>query len=108
MRRAAVIALLLAVCGVVLLSISISMSDSSNSSASGANAGNTVMASFYVYGRVQNVMFRQTVIRAALNRGMKAGATNTKSRKDEVITSSRHTDTAIILIITINYYYYFY
>eukprot|EP00727_Mastigamoeba_balamuthi_P005967 m51a1_g1990 hypothetical protein (118) ;mRNA; r:1192032-1192651 len=39
---------------------------------------------FTVNGRVQNVMFRQTLMRAAAKRGLKAGATNSPRDKNEV------------------------
>jgi acylphosphatase len=43
------------------------------------------MAVFLVArGRVQNVMFRQTVMRAAMSRGLVAGATNVKTEGDRV------------------------
>lgn len=41
---------------------------------------------FVVSGKVQGVMFRQTIMRAALKRGLKAGATNLTSG-DEVRVS---------------------
>jgi acylphosphatase len=37
-----------------------------------------------VHGKVQNVMFRQTLMRAAINRGLIAGATNVKSDPSRV------------------------
>ena len=37
-----------------------------------------------VHGRVQNVMFRQTVMRGAMKRGLVAGATNVKKDKTRV------------------------
>ncbi|KAA6403287.1 MAG: putative Acylphosphatase family protein [Streblomastix strix] len=36
---------------------------------------------YHIRGKVQNVMFRQTLIRAALNRGLRGGATNEKPDK---------------------------
>ncbi|EAY02361.1 Acylphosphatase family protein [Trichomonas vaginalis G3] len=38
----------------------------------------------YVRGKVQNVMFRQTLMRAALKRGVVAGATNNKKDRNRV------------------------
>jgi acylphosphatase len=38
----------------------------------------------YVKGKVQKVMFRQTLMRAALKRGVVAGATNNKKDKHRV------------------------
>lgn len=38
----------------------------------------------HVRGKVQNVMFRQTLMRAALKRGVVAGATNNKKDKNRV------------------------
>jgi acylphosphatase len=35
-------------------------------------------------GRVQNVMFRQTIMRAAIARGLTAGATNVQSESNRV------------------------
>lgn len=37
-----------------------------------------------VHGKVQNVMFRQTIMRGALKRGLIAGATNIKKDKTRV------------------------
>jgi acylphosphatase len=37
-----------------------------------------------VHGKVQNVMFRQTIMRAALKRGLVAGATNVRSDRSRV------------------------
>jgi acylphosphatase len=37
-----------------------------------------------VHGKVQNVMFRQTIMRAAMKRGVVAGATNVKSDRTRV------------------------
>jgi acylphosphatase len=37
-----------------------------------------------VHGRVQNVMFRQTIMRAAIKRGLVAGATNVRSDRTRV------------------------
>jgi acylphosphatase len=37
-----------------------------------------------VHGKVQNVMFRQTIMRAAIKRGIVAGATNVKSDRTRV------------------------
>eukprot|EP01006_Ploeotia_vitrea_P056183 TRINITY_DN68073_c7_g3_i1.p2 TRINITY_DN68073_c7_g3~~TRINITY_DN68073_c7_g3_i1.p2 ORF type:complete len:113 (-),score=17.21 TRINITY_DN68073_c7_g3_i1:647-985(-) len=39
---------------------------------------------FVAKGKVQNVMFRQTLMRAALKRGLVAGATNSKTDKRRV------------------------
>ncbi|TMW69340.1 hypothetical protein Poli38472_001496 [Pythium oligandrum] len=41
----------------------------------------SVMRFFRVRGKVQNVMFRQTVIRAMIKRGLEGGATNDKADK---------------------------
>ena len=38
----------------------------------------------YVIGRVQNVMFRQTIMRGALKRGLECGATNNKENTRRV------------------------
>lgn len=43
-----------------------------------------VVKYLYVKGKVQNVMFRQTVMRGAIARGVIAGATNDKSDKRRV------------------------
>jgi acylphosphatase len=37
-----------------------------------------------VHGKVQNVMFRQTIMRAAIKRGLVAGATNVRSDRTRV------------------------
>lgn len=42
---------------------------------------------FWVKGKVQNVMFRQTIMRAAVARGVVAGATNNKSDRHRVDVS---------------------
>eukprot|EP00049_Salpingoeca_infusionum_P012157 m.219468 g.219468 ORF g.219468 m.219468 type:complete len:136 (-) comp15113_c0_seq1:3777-4184(-) len=52
---------------------------------SGITASETTTNHFYVVkGKVQRVMFRQTLIRAAHGRGLVAGATNLKAHKDTV------------------------
>ena len=45
---------------------------------------NNVTKYLIVKGRVQNVMFRQTIMRAAIKRGLIAGATNIKTDKHRV------------------------
>ena len=42
-----------------------------------------------VHGKVQNVMFRQTIMRGAIKRGLVAGATNIRSDKTRVDISLR-------------------
>eukprot|EP01122_Echinamoeba_exundans_P014742 TRINITY_DN6732_c0_g1_i1.p2 TRINITY_DN6732_c0_g1~~TRINITY_DN6732_c0_g1_i1.p2 ORF type:complete len:100 (+),score=16.53 TRINITY_DN6732_c0_g1_i1:23-301(+) len=44
----------------------------------------TALRYFTVKGRVQQVMFRQTLIRAALKRNLRGGATNSKRDRNEV------------------------
>ena len=48
-----------------------------------------------VKGTVQNVMFRQTIMRAALARGIEAGATNCKDDKSKVMVTFRGRKNAI-------------
>ncbi len=43
--------------------------------------------SFYVYGRVQAVMFRKTFCYGAIARKLEAGATNDRSNKERVLCS---------------------
>ena len=40
--------------------------------------------SIRIKGKVQNIMFRQTLIRGLLKRGLEGGATNSKDDKNEV------------------------
>lgn len=51
--------------------------------------------SFYVTGKVQNVMFRQTFIRAAKNRKLKGGASN-DAKNHQLVHCSLEGDDAII------------
>ncbi|KAK2951933.1 putative Acylphosphatase family protein [Blattamonas nauphoetae] len=44
-----------------------------------------VTESYQVGGQVQNVMFRQTIIRACQARGLTGGATNVKADKHQVL-----------------------
>ena len=51
--------------------------------------------SFYVTGKVQNVMFRQTFIRAAKNRKLKGGASN-DAKNHQLVHCSLEGDDAVI------------
>ncbi|MCP5244521.1 MAG: acylphosphatase [Burkholderiales bacterium] len=51
--------------------------------------------SFYVTGNVQNVMFRQTFIRGAQKRKLKAGATNDANDRNRVHCSLAGDETAV-------------
>lgn len=46
--------------------------------------GEIVTVHYRARGRVQRIMFRQTMIRAALKRGLKAGVSNDPGRRDVV------------------------
>lgn len=48
------------------------------------NTENTETTYLYVKGKVQNVMFRQTIMRAAISRNVIAGATNNKTDRHRV------------------------
>jgi len=48
--------------------------------------GKEVEKTYVIYGKVQNVMFRQTFIRACESRGLEGGATNTKTRNKVYVT----------------------
>ncbi|MCO4794593.1 MAG: acylphosphatase [Bacteriovoracaceae bacterium] len=56
--------------------------------------------SYIVKGKVQGVMFRQTLIRAALNRALEGGATNDPINKNLVRFTLRGDESAILEIIT--------
>lgn len=55
---------------------------------------------FQAIGKVQNVMFRQTLIRAAAKRGLQAGATNSKKNRNEVLFTLNGDDSKINEIVT--------
>jgi acylphosphatase len=54
---------------------------------------------FQAKGKVQNVMFRQTLMRAAQRRGLEAGATNHTHERNQVLFSLRGADDKINEII---------
>ena len=47
----------------------------------------TTVVSFEARGKVQNVMFRQTLIRAAQRHGLEAGASNDRSDRSRVVVT---------------------
>lgn len=56
--------------------------------------------SFYVFGKVQGVMFRRTFVLGALKRGLRAGATNDTSDRNKVSCSLEGDEEEILELIS--------
>ena len=57
------------------------------------------MRVFHVYGKVQGVMFRKTFIYGCQKRGLRAGATNSQDRFDQVTFTIEGDSNAIVDLI---------